>query len=354
MHLLVLTAFLNFLSPVQPQEPNRQPQLASAPGLTAMVFGSGNSIWFAASHDDGRTFSPAKEVTAVPVLALGRHRGPRVTIAGKTIVVSAVYGETTAAGAHAHGLPANGDLVVWRSTDGGISWSKPVAINDAPGSAREGLHSLTAGEGGELAAVWLDLRSPGTKLYGAYSQDAGATWSRNVLIYASAGGTICQCCDPSIAFSGKHQMEVMFRNVQGGQRDMYLAHWNADGQISSPQKLGTGAWQINACPMDGGGLVHRGNTTVTAWRRDRTVYLDEPGQPETPLGEGKDVAITLSAKGAYVAWTGVSGIELQKPDREAPITISPAGSFPALTTLPDGRVLAAWEQDGKIGMQTVN
>ena len=51
---------------VQASTANRQPQSASAPGLTALVFGSGDSIRFAASHDEGRTFAPAKEVGRLP------------------------------------------------------------------------------------------------------------------------------------------------------------------------------------------------------------------------------------------------------------------------------------------------
>ena len=353
MHLLFVAALLISITPAQPQQPNRAPELASAPGLTALVFASGNSIRFSVSHDNGQTFSRETELARVPVLAVGRHRGPRVVISGKTMIVSAVYGRTLADGPHAHGLPADGDLVAWRSTDGGRSWSHPVVINDFPGSAREGLHSIAAGDHGELAAVWLDLRSKGTRLYGAYSKDAGATWSKNVLVYESPDGTICQCCDPSIVFSGKHETQVMFRNVRQGARDMYLADWNLDGQVAQPRKLGTGSWQIDGCPMDGGGLAQRGGTTVTAWRRDETVYLDEPGQTETALGDGKDIALTLTAKGPYVAWTSPPGIEIHRPGEKEPLCLSPTGSFPALTSLPNGAVLAAWEQEGAIKLKIV-
>ena len=146
---------------------------------------------------------------------------------------------------------------------------------------------MTANDRGDVAAVWLDLRSPGTRLYGAYSKDSGATWSKNVLVYESPEGTICQCCDPSVVFAGKDRVEVMFRNVVEGNRDMYISEWNLDGEVLQPRKVGTGSWKINGCPMDGGGLAFRENTIFTAWRRDDTVYLDRPGQPEVALGDGK-------------------------------------------------------------------
>jgi hypothetical protein len=201
MYLFVLAA-ITAIVPVQQGLPNRQPQLATEPGLTALVFGSGNSIWFSRSLDDGRTFSTPTKIAEVPVLALARHRGPRIVLIGNTIVVSAVYGKRSAAGPHAHGLPEDGDLVAWRSTDKGQPWSQPSIVNNVGGAAREGLHAMAAGEHGQVAVIWLDLRTKGTRLYGAYSQDAGRIWSKNILIHESPGGTICQCCHPSLVSSG--------------------------------------------------------------------------------------------------------------------------------------------------------
>ena len=48
-----------------------------------------------------------------------------------------------------------------------------------------------------MFATWLDDRGKGKRLYGASSKDGGASWSRNVLIYESPSGTICQCCHPT-------------------------------------------------------------------------------------------------------------------------------------------------------------
>src|ERR1039458_5319020 len=126
-------------------------------------------------------------------MLLGRHRGPRVAISGNAIVVSAIASDP-------------GDLLVWRSTDGGLSWSHPMQVNDTPRAAREGLHALVADAEGHMAAAWLDDRSgTGKRLYGAFSNDAGISWSRNVLLYQSPDGTICQCCDPSLAVMGRSE-----------------------------------------------------------------------------------------------------------------------------------------------------
>src|ERR1043165_8247360 len=88
------------LPPVSPEAPNRQPQLAAAGGTFALAFGSGESIWVARSTAGGRTFGTPGKVAALPKLMLGRHRGPRVTISGNTLVVSAISSEA-------------GDLMAW-------------------------------------------------------------------------------------------------------------------------------------------------------------------------------------------------------------------------------------------------
>jgi hypothetical protein len=164
---------------------------------------------------------------------LGRHRGPHVAISqGAIVVTAAVSGP-------------EGNLLSWRSTDGGKTWSQAVRINDVPSAAREGLNTLAADGRGRLFAAWLDLRKQGTRLYGAYSADSGVTWSANVLVYESPDGTICQCCHLSAVFA--------------------------------EEKLGSGTWKLNACPMDGGGLTSAGGRTVTAWRRNGEIFMAEPG-----------------------------------------------------------------------------
>ena len=140
------------LGPVSTGVPNRQPQLASGQGMVALTFAAGQSIYFAASSDEGRTFSAPVKVADVRTLAAGRHRGPRVAILKDAIVISAVVSESS-----------DGDLVTWRSTDRGKTWKHAGTVNDEPHAAREGLHAMAADSTGNLFAAWLDLRSKGTQ-----------------------------------------------------------------------------------------------------------------------------------------------------------------------------------------------
>ena len=327
--LLTVVLAMN-IPPVSDGTPNRQPQLASGNGVVALAFGSGHSVMVALSKDGGETFSKPSLVAELPALALGRHRGPRIAISGRSMLVSAI----------------NGDLLVWRSIDGGNNWSKPITVNDTPDAAREGLDAMAADDSGHVAAVWLDLRAKGTRLYGAFSNDAGVTWSKNVLVYESPDGTICQCCHPTLVAAGNGAFDVMFRNVVGGNRDMYLLRVRDGRVVSRPEKLGMDSWDLNACPMDGGGMALADGHVVTAWRRGQDVFLAEPGRKETKIGSGVDVALAAGRGKTYAMWTRDGAIESWDDGKTE--VLSKSGSFPALTSLPDGGVLAAWEEGGAI------
>jgi len=350
--MLTLFALAIFhLAPAAGASPYRAPQLASSSKLVVLAFGAGNSIYVATSGDQGASFSAPVKVAEAGVLPLSRHRGPRVALTKDAIVVTAVTGNTPATGPHAHGLPSDGDLYAWRSTNGGKSWSKGVRINSVPGSAREGLHTLASDGHRKLFAAWLDLRGEGTQLYGAYSYDGGKTWSSNLLLYHSPAGTICQCCHPSAGFARDGTLDVMWRNDVDGARDFYLLQATSGKPFGSPQKLGHGTWKINACPMDGGGLTHKGTQTITAWRREGDLFLDEPGKPEQKLGEGQDIAVAAAGNRLYAAWIVQGHLTAWSEGKTE--TIANSAAMPNLLGLTSGDVLITWEDRDGIVVETI-
>ncbi|MEP7366684.1 MAG: sialidase family protein [Acidobacteriota bacterium] len=354
MHTLLLSALLTIQIGPMDTEAAREPQMAATKSMVGLTFGAGKAIYFSASHDAGKTFSVPVKVAGAELLPLSRHRGPRLVMQGNTVVITAVTGRKLAEGPHAHGLPADGDLWAWQSADGGTTWSKGVRINDVAGAPTEGLHALSASDDGVLFAAWLDKRSEkGTGLYGARSTDGGVTWTKNVRIYESPEGTICQCCHPSAAFGPGGEILVMWRNWIGGSRDMYLARSRDGVSFSKPEKLGNGTWPLNACPMDGGGLVVAKGRIVTAWRREGEVYMASPGENEVRLGKGIDVSIAAGTDGVHAIWAGADGVVAYSPATKATRQLAEKGTFPNLVALPGGGVLAAWEADGRIVVQAI-
>jgi len=296
------------------------------------------------SSDGGESFGPPAALEAGGQLMLGRHRGPRVAATNDAVTITAIAGK--------RGGGRDGDLLAWRSTDHGKTWGAPTVLNDVTDAAREGLHGLAAGPGNVLFAVWLDLRRDessegGTKLYGTISRDGGKSWEKNVRVYASPDGSICQCCHPSVTIDAKGALHVMWRNSLNGSRDLYYSS-SVDGgkTFVSARRLGDGTWTLNACPMDGGDMTTAGNGKIdSVWRRQEEIFAVSPGNEEQVLGKGRNPVIAYGSKGRYVAWddVGTKQAVLLSPGTSKPVPLGKQSQFVDLASSV-GKVVAAWEE----------
>ena len=101
------------------------------------------------------------------------------------------------------------DVMFARSSDGGVSWSAPVRVNDDPGNAWQWFGTMSASTSGRIDAVWLDTRdNPGTylsSLYYSYSMDGGVTWSTNERLSESF--------DPHVGWPNQNKMGDYFHMV---------------------------------------------------------------------------------------------------------------------------------------------
>ena len=186
MHWTVASFLMTLgFGPMGPDAPAREPQFAVSRSNVALVFGAGQSIYFSLSADSGRTFSTPVKVAESDVVPLTRHRGPRVVFAGSKIVITAVVGKTAAEGAHAHGLPSDGDLIAWRSMDGGKAWSKGIVINDVPGAPTEGLHGLASDGGAGCSRRGLIIEGATARNYTARSRLMAAQRGPGTCCYTS-------------------------------------------------------------------------------------------------------------------------------------------------------------------------
>lgn len=319
-----------------------EPQLAVRGSEVMLAFGAGHSLYFSRSRDAGKNFSAPVKVADAGTLLLTHHRGPRIAVTGSTLVITAVLNKNA----------GDGDLMAWRSTDNGRTWSKGVMINDQPDSAGEALHALAAAPDGSLFAAWLDKRGKRT-LYSSRSTDGGRTWSKNTLVYASPDGNICECCHPSAAIDANGDVLVMWRNWLNGSRDLYLSRSADASTFSAPAKLGEGTWKLNGCPMDGGGIVATTSGVVTAWRREHSIFLDRPGEPEREIGQGTDVSLAAGKAGVYAIYTTPDTLQLLAPGAATPRPLGIKGAFPTVAALPAGGAVIAWEQDGRIEVKVI-
>jgi hypothetical protein len=316
-----------------------QPDLAMDARDVVVTCGRGRTILWTRSRDAGASFEPLRAVAVSRGLALGMHRGPRIATSGGVFLVAAVVQS---------GSGPPGDLVVWRSSDAGRTWTPSPALNDERGAAREGLHALAA-HGDTVVAAWLDLRDGGTTLRTRFSRDAGRTWEADRLLYRSPSGSICECCHPSLSVHADGSFKVLFRNERDGHRDMYLVE--ASG---AARKVGQGTWRLAACPMDGGDLTTTPDGSwLSIWRRETTIFLAGESNREESVGEGRDPAVASGPEGTYLAWTGPEGVLLRRPGAVAPEILDRRGSFAALAGSPGG-VVVTWQRNDEVVVRLVH
>ncbi|HKB14415.1 MAG TPA: sialidase family protein, partial [Planctomycetota bacterium] len=230
--------------------PAAQPTVAIAPdGRIHVAAVRDRRVWVVGSTEpvagSGTKLSWSAPVLLAPDLPVpgAMRRGPRIAAAKGAIVVTS---PTAGRG------ESEGNLVSFRSTDGGKTWSSPIQVTDQPRCAAEGFHDLAALADGELFVAWLDCRSNprGQEIWMARSKDGGETWSRNVRVYASPEKSVCECCPIAVSAGADGGVGIVFRNSLAGARDPYLLLSKRDGKsFGSPVKLGKGTWRIAACPM---------------------------------------------------------------------------------------------------------
>lgn len=307
-----------------------QPQLTTArDGVVRLIYGENEKIIYSFSTDNGKTFHQPVEVGQVKGMHLGMTRGPQ-------LATSKDYSMVTA-------MDKSGNVHAFRLSHKTNKWEKISLINDSEGSAPEGLMSIGADEENNFYAIWLDLRENRQNNICFSKSNSDGTWTKNKFIYKSPNGHVCECCKPSVAVKGKH-ISVMFRNWVMGSRDLYLMNSTDQGAtFTDAQKLGNGTWQLNACPMDGGGLSIASNNLIhTAWQRENQVFYAIPGKLEESLGEGRSVGLN----GDLIYWQKGDDLMIKRINGEP----KPVGQGSALTAneLKDASVLAVWRQDNQI------
>ncbi len=316
------------------------PSLAADNNNVYLVYASGDTVLFCSSNNNGKDFSAPVRVTILPELSIGGGRGPQIVVARDKLSVAAA--------------DKTGDIYTFIKDKNETTWKKGNKINDVPGVAKEAFVSLGSNRSGEIYAVWLDLRNDNkNKIVGAKSMDGGKTWTKNKIIYSSPDGTVCQCCKPSVEMKNKI-VAVMFRNWLNGNRDLFIST-STDGGLTfdKAKQLGNGNWKLNACPMDGGGLViNNDNTITTVWRREGDIYTCEAGQKENKIATGKQCTLAGNDNKNFIAFINDAKVYCANPDGKT-IELG-MGSYPRLVMTGSGTALCAWQQDTQVKYSTVN
>ncbi|HBB90310.1 MAG TPA: hypothetical protein DC042_00905 [Bacteroidales bacterium] len=127
------------------------------------------------------------------------------------------------------------DVMFTRSTDGGLTWSNPLRINDDQSATNtQWFGTMSVAPDGRIDAIWLDTRSApagsdSSALYYSFSTDQGQTWSVNEKLSAPFNphvgypnqDKLGDYFDMVSDNSGAH---LAWANTLNGEQDVYYSH----------------------------------------------------------------------------------------------------------------------------------
>lgn len=137
-------------------------------------------IWIRRSLDGGNTFLPKVHVADLyenqSLLPWRCYAIPSMDIDMNTGIIYIVYQSTDPAKTH-------WDIYITKSTNGGVSFTTPVRVNDVI-QGHQFFPWVSVDENGKVHVIWYDTRTGGYNLdvYYAYSENYGASFSQSIKV----------------------------------------------------------------------------------------------------------------------------------------------------------------------------
>lgn len=250
---------------------------------------AGGSAYFSAgefnavvqkSSDEGRTWSAPTEVS--PGFPLGGvYSAPIVAERNGTLDVLYWQHPTNPSTL----VLSPGHEYFTRSTDGGASWSKPVAVDPGAGSIALPVWwidgSLAVDPAGNLYAAWDTQRKHRDTAWLAWSTDRGRRWSKPLRVASSTGvGSAKNENLVEVAAAGRRQVYVAWQTTAGGWYSTYVRQLSIGrGWTSRAVRASTVSGDPGAWPGDTIGIsAEPGGTAVVSW--GEASPLTPRGMPE--------------------------------------------------------------------------
>ena len=153
-----------------------------------------------------------------------------------------------------------GNLRFAVSTDGGKSFSQSMTINsDADGPpAGHAFQSMAADHQGKIYVAWIDERNMRQGDRGAEIWLASSTDRGRTF---SKGhrilSDVCECCRTNLQIDSQGKVYLAYRTVPGSgpmYRDIIVAHSHDGGSTFRPTVVSQDRWDVNGCPVAGPSL----------------------------------------------------------------------------------------------------
>lgn len=249
------------------------------------------------------------------------------------------------------------DVVLYRSSNGGNTWSAPIRVNDDGTPTEHGFATLWPWSKHELAIAWLDGRNTDGGNHDAHAGHGDATGNMMTLraaVYDGKGrktaewpldASTCDCCQTDAAVTDNGPV-IIYRDRDPQEiRDVFTVR-HADGRWQTPKAVAADQWRMPACPVNGPALAANGRSVWAAWYtgsgnapKIRVAYSGNSGaafQPARTIRSSAEVQgrvdLAADAGGAWLLWSEESAAQTLWLNRLARNT-SPAGNPILLATL---------------------
>jgi hypothetical protein len=253
-----------------PGRADATPWVAATASFVAVAWGASEGgktdVFLTVSRDGGVTFGAPVQVNAIAGEArLGGEMPPRVALTprpGRSVPDIAVL------------WTARGDgtqIKVARSTDGGRTFSTPIAVQSSGAAGDRGWPAVALDQRGGMHAIWLDHRGmAANRTAGGHAghkagaeHDGVAMAQTSGLYYAAVAAKalperqitngVCYCCKTALAAGPNGSLYAAWRHVYPGNlRDMAFTMSRDEGRsFSPPVRVSEDGWVINGCPDAG-------------------------------------------------------------------------------------------------------
>jgi hypothetical protein len=360
-----------------------------------MSWVSAGNLWFARTGDRGASWSTPLKVTSGNDDVHPHGESSARLVVSPRGVLAAVW--TNSIDVKGRQWPAS-NIRFARSTDGGVTWSRTITLNDDTAAAPGGhiFHGAAWSGDSMLLVAWLDERGgaapgdsaddgahpghhpesnlePDARIYLASSSNSGARWGPNQPLWGAA----CPCCRVSLARGPNGNVTAGWRkHFPGSVRDPVVAPVVSGQGPASETRVATDGWVYPGCPHTGPGVTvdGRGTTHVT-WLTGKAngegvFYARQPAggsfaAPVEVLGGrmtahprvaalpdgGALVAVDVDSRsyvGLVLARFSAEGRVVGRQDVPSEL----GADHPDVLGLSDGTVLVAWTQKEKVGEES--
>jgi hypothetical protein len=270
----------------------------------------------AISYDHGLTFSRAVNVSSFNSTEFSDRDFIAVSSNGTIYVTwdfalnASLVSSSCPAGGSCYFLAGDFNILISRSSDGGLTWSTPVPISpDYPnGGAVSG--PLLVEPNGQVDVLYEDYKigtnhTLGTGYnYFTSSSDGGRTWTNRTIVGAGGGRYLSNTewwIDGDISRDSSGTLYASFDTPNSTSEDAWLAYSNNDGNTwSNPIELNKGgSTGLNIMP----GVVGANSSVYVAWMGDNSsgwsTYFQVFSNQGTPLSPAMIVSNLTGTNGIW-------------------------------------------------------